>query len=313
MTMRTLLIILIATLAASALVARDVDMQVVSASESTAARLRAQVEPAFDHVEAMTGIRDEQGLTLVIAGGSRSFGEIARGDGVGMNAESVLGYAQPAVRRIVLNLGGIGERQLDPVGVLRHEIAHLVLGSAIAVERPLWFEEGVAQYVESVALNELREAAGANPFIDFESFADLNGALREEARAGAAYREARETVRLMVNRYGDGAFFRFMAALQDGEAGFDEAFAEEFGHDVQEFEAAWLEDRQRRAGSRWAGFMGGAFWWVLLGLTGALLPLIWMLLRVRGRSQLRKWEQQEGMEFEDPEWAYHDDGEGWRG
>ena len=181
-------LVILVLLFASALHARDVDVQNVVAAESDVARLQAQVEPAFSHVKSKTGIDDQLDLQLVVVGGSRSFAELAARDGVGMNAESVLGYAMPGRRRIVLNLSGIRERQLEPIGVLRHEIAHLVMGSALRTVRPLWFEEGVAQYVESVVLNELRESAGMNPWVDFEDLADLNQALREEARACEVHR-----------------------------------------------------------------------------------------------------------------------------
>ena len=181
-------LILLILVFASALHARNVDVQNVVAAESDVARLQSQVEPAFSHVKSKTGIDDQLDLQLVVVGGSRSFAELAARDGVGMHAESVLGYAMPGRRRIVLNLSGIRDRQLEPIGVLRHEIAHLVMGSALRVERPLWFEEGVAQYVESVALNELREAAGLNPWVDFDDLNDLNAALREVLRQSRATR-----------------------------------------------------------------------------------------------------------------------------
>lgn len=310
--MRTLLLILVAVFA-GALAARNVDVQVVAAGESTAAKLRAQVEPAFLHVEKKTGLVDDYDLTLVVVGGPRSFADLARRDGVTMNAESVLGYAQPGQRRIVLNLSGIRERQLDPIGVLRHEIAHLVLGSALRVQRPLWFEEGVAQYVESVAINELIEAASANPLVNFADLDDLSRGLREEARSGPAYSETRETIRLMVDRYGQHDFSRFMGALERGDGPFEKAFEDTFDESVESFEKAWLKDREARAGSRWAGFLGGAFWWLLLGITGAMLPLFWLLRRGRGKSQIEKWEEQEEYYPSDPSWAYHDDDDdAWR-
>lgn len=300
-------LILLLLVFASVLSAREVDVQNIVASESDVARLQSQVDPAFSHVKSKTGIDDQLDLQLVIVGGSRSFAELAARDGVSMNAESVLGYAQPGRRRIVLNLAGIRDKQLEPIGVLRHEIAHLVMGSALRVERPLWFEEGVAQYVESVAINELREAAGMNPWVDFDDLADLNQALREEARVGAAYIEAREVIRLIVERYGEDKFFKLLSKLEDGEGPFDKAFKEVTGDDMATFEAAWLDDRADRAGDRYAGFLGRNFWWILLGLTGLILPLAFVLMRMRSKTQVEQWEETEKYFPSDPEWSYTDD------
>ncbi|MCB9932273.1 MAG: hypothetical protein H6841_02505 [Planctomycetes bacterium] len=299
--------LLILFLLAPALFARDVTVLGVATEESTLARLQAQVEPAFVHVEQKTGLADDGPLRLVVVGGASSFGELAARDGVGMHAESVLGYAIPAERRIVLNLSGIRDRQLEPIGVLRHEIAHLVMGSSLRLARPLWFEEGVAQYVESMALNELIEAQGANPWIEFSSLADLDQALREEARSGAAYGEAREVIRLIVSRHGEQKFFKFLQLLERGEGPFETAFEQATGEGMAAFEAAWLEDREARAGRRVAGFFGSNLWWILLGLTALLIPLAFVLIRMRGKSQLDHWEETERLYPGDPSWSYSDD------
>jgi hypothetical protein len=207
----------------------------------------------------------------------------------------------------VLNLSGIRERQLEPIGVLRHEIAHLVMGSTLRVERPLWFEEGVAQYVESVAINELIEAQGTTPFDEYPDFADLDFALRQEGRSGAAYSEAREVIRLIVSKYGEKAFFRLLEALERGEGPFDAAFAKSTGEDIATFEAAWLEDRDSRRGARFASYFGTTFWFTLLGLTALLIPLALLLRRRRARSLVNHWEETEKLYPSDPSWSYAED------
>jgi hypothetical protein len=309
---RTLLLGLL-LLFTCALSARSVDVSGVGVDDGTLARLSEQVEPAFSHVHSKTGLADDDDLRLVVVGGAKSFAEYASRDGVGMHAESVLGYAIPGQRRIVLNLSGIRDRQLEPIGVLRHEIAHLVMGSALRVQRPLWFEEGVAQYVESVTLNELIEAQGATPFDDYPDLADLDAALRQEGRSGAAYSEAREVIRLIVTRYGEPAFFRLLKLMERGEGPFDAAFEQATGEGMATFEAAWLEDRSSRAGSRFAGFFGRTFWFTLLGMTALLIPLVLILRRRRGKSLVAHWEETEKLYPSDPSWSYADEPEDYSG
>lgn len=300
-------IVLFCLLLSAPLIAREIDVQPVSANAAAVARLTAQIEPAFSHVETKTGLSDDLGLTLVIVSGARNFADVAARDGVGMNAEGVLGYAMPGRRRVVLNLSGIHDRKLEPIGVLRHEIAHLVMGSSVRVAHPLWFEEGVAQYVESVALNELIENASAMPFGEFKNLEDIEGALRDEARAGAAYSEVREIIRLIADTYGEKAFKKLMRLLEKGEGPFEKAFENATGKSLTEFESVWLEDQSQRGSERTAGFFGRNFWWILLGLTALILPLALVLRRMRGKSQIEHWEDAEKHYPTDPSWSYHDD------
>ncbi len=303
--MRFFLVALVLAVCA-ALPAREISVSSEGANQATVARLQSQIEPAFDSIHGKTGVADDAPVSLHVVGGADAFARIARADGVGMNAESVLGYAMPSRRRVVLNLSGITERGLDPIGVLRHELAHLVMGSQLRVVRPLWFEEGVAQYIEGVALNELREAAGSPSLATFGSLEDLSNALREETRSGPAYAESREVIRLIVARHGEQEFIALMNALERGDGPFEAAFETSTGETLQAFEAAWLEDQEGRAGSRFARFFGGMFWWVVLGLTGLLLPLVWLLRKRRGKSQVDMWEEQEKHFPSDPSWAYAD-------
>lgn len=303
--MRAALLILLVALC-TALPAREVRVTGEGAGQATLAKLQSQIEPGFDAIYNKTGIADDDAVHLHVISGSEAFARAAQADGVSMNAESVLGYAMPARRRIVLNLSGITERGLEPVGVLRHELAHLVMGSQLRVERPLWFEEGIAQYVEGVALNELRE--GGSPTLGtFSNLADLEVALRDDNRAGAAYMESREVIRLIVARHSEQEFFALMKRLERGEGPFEHAFEQATGENLQAFEGAWIEDQNDRAGSRLARFVGGMFWWFVLGIGALAVPLIWLLRKKRGQSQVERWEEQEKYFPSDPEWSYADE------
>jgi hypothetical protein len=303
--MRWALCLLLGLFCAS-LPARDVRVTHHGASQATLAQLQSEIEPAFDHIYDMTGVADDDAVNLHVIAGAGTFESTARADGVGMNAESVLGYAQPGQRRIVLNMSAIAERGLSPIGVLRHELAHLVMGSQLRVQRPLWFEEGVAQYVESVALNELREAASPT-MASFSSLEDLSAGLRQEGRSGAAYMECREVIRLIVKRQGEKSFKSLMDALEAGNGPFEAAFETHCNEPLAAFETAWLEDQNARAGSRLARFFGATFWWTVFGLTALIIPFAWWLRRRRGKSQVEQWEETEKHFPSDPSWSYSDD------
>ncbi len=289
---------------ACALDAREIRVTGEGAGQATLARLQSQIEPAFEHVANLTGIEDNAPVHLHAIAAASVFESTARDEGVALSAESVLGYAVPSQRRIVLNLSATTRRGLDPVGVLRHEIAHLVMGSQLQVARPLWFEEGVAQYIESVALNELIESS-APAFATFDSLHDLSQGLRQDARSGAAYAESREAVRLINRRHGEDALHDLMRGLQRGPGPFEQAFEAATGENLAAFEAAWLEDQDSRAGSRLARWLGASMWWVL-GLPAVIIPLVWLLRRRRARSQVEMWEEQDKLYPPDPSWSYAD-------
>jgi hypothetical protein len=305
---RTLVLCLLACALAVPLAAREVRVESLGASTASVARLQAQIEPAFRHIETRTGLRDTEDVHLVVAGTSRQFERLAATHGVAQFGENVLGYAIPSRRQVVINLSTIQERQLEPIAVLRHELAHLAMGSLLRVDRPLWFEEGVCQYVESMALNELREAAGSQAlFVSFDSLDDLSLALREPARAGGAYLESREVLRLLVQRHGEDRFLHLMRLLREGESPFEQAFAAATGETLEAFEAAWHEDYAARSSRRWSLFLGPYWIMIVFAITGLGVIGALALRRSRGRSQLEVWEEEEELYPSDPSWSYTED------
>lgn len=299
----TILIIVFAT----CLSAREVDIQSVAALDADVARMREHVGLAFDKIEKMTGLADNGDLTLVLVGGARSFKETAKRDGLTMAAESVLGYAIPSKRRVVLNLSGVKDRQMDPIGVLRHELCHLVLGSSLRTSRPLWFEEGVCQYIESVTHNDLRESASASPVDpNFETLEQVSEGLRVSAHAGPAYTEVRHIIRYLVKRHGEAEFKSFLQELVDGKK-FETAFAESFGEDLPAFEAKWLEARKEWATGGLLGWLGLNFMMTSLMIGAFLLVIAVLVLKRRRRALLAAMEQQGRDHPDDPSWAYSDD------
>jgi hypothetical protein len=303
-----MMLLVLPFLVAAPLTARSVEVTNLGASHGAVARLETQIEPAFRHIERKTGLRDVEDLHLIVVGTSREWQDIAAQHGVSQFGENVLGYAIPSRRKVVINNSGILERQLEPIAVLRHELAHLAMGSLLRVQLPLWFEEGVCQYIESMALNELRESAGsAAVFTTFDSLDDLSEGLRDPARAGAAYIESREILRLLVQRYGEDRFLRLMRLLREGQGPFGRAFYDATGETLEGFEEAWLADYRSRRGSRVAMFIGGYWMMIVFAITGIGLVGAIFLRRARGRSLIDKWEEEEKYFPSDPEWSYNDD------
>ncbi len=289
-----------------ALSAVEVQLQARDVDPAIASKLENQIGPALRIIDDKTGLTldPSERLTVVLHNTAKTFAANATRDRVGMHAESVLGYALARERRVVLNLSAIRERGLAPVGVLRHELAHIVIGVNIQVERPLWFEEGLAQWVEGVALNFLKESQSTQIPPTFDDLADLNAGLRDEGRVGFAYLEARRVLSLMEEFYGVQRIQKFLRALADGDE-FNAAFAQTFQQTVEGFEDRWLKRQSSaRAGNITAWV--GANWWWLLFVAAAFVGLValWRRQRKVADEMLKMAES----EYEDPsDWAYHRD------
>lgn len=299
--------LLIFLLLAAPLCAREVSVVAMDVSHSRKLRIENAVDEAFAHVTARTGLQDEGRLELTLCGDAGRFGQIAAADGVSMSAENVLGYALPASRRIVLNLAAIDERRLSERGVLRHEVAHLVLESSLQSKRPLWFEEGVAQWVESVALDALIEAAAAQLPPEFASFEDLSLGLRDPRDAGAAYKQARNVVEFIVRRHGEDKLRDLLQRLRPPGVGFSAAFREACGEELSAFEQAALGELARKRQNALILFLGANWWWMLFSVAGLLALILWLKRRRRGQDTLERWEEQEKLYPSDPQWSYADD------
>lgn len=291
------------------LAARQVDFVNMGVAEYRAARIQSQIEPAFEHVQAKTGLADDREIFLTIVASAARFSEIAANDGVSMDAESVMGYAVPARRRVVLNFSAMDERKLEPLGVLRHEIAHLVLGG-LAAQRPLWFEEGVANYVENVAMNALIEGTQV-PLVaaDFESLDDLSQGLRDQ-RSGEAYPESRRVIELLVKTWGKESLGKLLDQLALGVE-FAIAFETATGAKLAELESRWLQQRAEDSKGRFVLWLGANWGWLLFVPAGGLLIVGVYLRRKRGHKQVDDWEEQEELFPSDPAWSYTKPDEGY--
>lgn len=298
-------------LACAPLCARNIEIANNGVSETRVARLQTQVEGAFEHVALRTGLDDDGDIYLVPVSGSRRFAEIAANDGVAMDAESVMGYAVPSKRRVVLNFSAMDERGIEPLGVLRHEIAHLVMGRMLKAQRPLWFEEGLANYVENMALNALIEGGHVSlASVDYTGLDDLSAGLRD-ARVGDAYPQSRKVVQVIVSAWGEKALHALIDDLRDGRTQFPAAFKKATGAELPELESRWQKQREEESRGSFVAWLGLNWGWLLFAAGGVLLVFGVYIRKQRGKRQVETWEEQEKLFPSDPAWSYKQPDEGY--
>jgi len=210
------------------------------------------------------GRRTPPPFTLVLAPDSGSLARMTRGQTPGWGA----GVTFPEARTIILRAD-----LPDVPQTLRHELAHLVLRTAVRSRLPLWFDEGYAAWAsgeisraETLELN-LAVSAGRIP-----TFAELDGMLRGSAgTADLAYALAASAVSEIARRPPPGGLEPLLQRLQSGED-FDAALTASTGLNADRFEEVWQSALRRRyslltwlvAGGMWtliAFGLGGLAWY----------------------------------------------------
>lgn len=208
------------------------------------------------------GRRTPPPFTLVLAADSASLARMTRGGAPGWGA----GVTLPRARTIILRAD-----LPDVPQTLRHELAHLVLRTAVRSRLPLWFDEGYAAWgsgevgrAETLELN-LAVAAGRIP-----SFAALDGMLRGSAgTADLAYALAASAVAEIARREPQGGLERLLSRLERGE-GFEAALTAATGLAPDRFEAAW-QGALRRRYSLLTWLVAGGMWTIIAFSLGGLV------------------------------------------
>jgi peptidase MA superfamily protein len=213
------------------------------------------------------GLRTPGPLTLIVVRGTGGAERVLHAPVPAWGA----GFAVPGARTVVVRADAG-----DPVGILRHELAHLALHDAVRVRVPLWFDEGYAAVaagewdrLEALRLN-LTVARGTVP-----GFFELDRALRASASdAEAAYALAASAVVMLARRNPERSLAPLLAKLESGE-GFDAAVLATTGSPLGRFELEWQKDVRRRYGLLVWVMAGGL--WTLVAM--AVLAAVWLRRR----------------------------------
>jgi hypothetical protein len=202
------------------------------------------------------------------------------------------GVAYPSVHLILLALKAPDSWEAPDLSeVLRHELSHLALASALGDHSvPLWFNEGVAIH-ESGELYLKRWSTLWNASLSRRLIAlsELDRAFPiDRVEVGVAYAESADVVRFLM-RDADRARFGSLVERVRGGVAFDRALEDAYGTDVRTLEFEWREEVGRRFGLIPA-LTGGGVLWVLIA---ALSVAAWLKRGQRARAKLAQWAREE--------------------
>jgi hypothetical protein len=200
----------------------------------------------------------------------------------------VAGVAHSPSGEIAIALHAPDGSPTDLEGLLRHEMAHVVLYRATGGARlPRWFKEGVAEsFTEEISLMRAQTLASAVFGPGVPALDGLEAALTEPdgQQAAVAYAASRDLITYLRYRDGVGAEFRqVLSELRRGQP-MGVAFTRAYGVGLEELVAEWR-----------AGLPGRFVWYPLVAsgglpffLVGPLVAWAW----IRRRRVLRaSWER----------------------
>lgn len=202
-----------------------------------------------------------------------------------------LGVISVAIRR--------GSHISDPVQTLRHELAHIALGTALGDRAPHWLHEGFAyQHSMEWSWDRTETLAGMAWFGGIVPLDQLDRTFpQEEMPAHRAYAQSYDFVGFLTRRgrWDDTAddgdrwpFRRFLTMIGHG-ATLDAAAMKAFGKPLTELFDEWRTDLSKRYLLAPIGLIGLAIW----VLCAILLALAWLRKRRLNRRRIGEWERED--------------------
>jgi hypothetical protein len=158
--------------------------------------------------------------------------------------------AFPAERTIIMQGRGAGSDAGDPLVVLRHELAHLVLDEALGDRVPRWFHEGYASVAagewgrQEVLATSVALLLRGMPSLDSLDESFRGGARRADAAYALAHRAVAELASIDRER-GLTLLFEYWRQTNN----LDLAIRRAFGMTQAQFEERWRSRTRRQYGA----------------------------------------------------------------
>lgn len=106
--------------------------------------------------------------------------------------------------------------------ILPHEMSHIIFREFVGFDNyavPLWLDEGVASYQESMkrqyAAHVVKEAIKQGTFIEFDRLSSVNPRSLGTKQVGIFYAESLTIIDFLIKEYGSDSFVTFCQNLRD--------------------------------------------------------------------------------------------------
>lgn len=195
------------------------------------------LEEAYQKVGSDLGFYPEDSITAVLYT-AEQFRDVTR-------APSWSGAIYDG--KIRIPVGGVRERTDLLEKVIFHEYSHAVIHKMGGGKVPTWLNEGIAQYEEGPAREEIfRHLASAQNMVPLNYLEGSFMGLTQE-QAVIAYAEGLSAVKYIMDEYGMGMLGRLINSYKEGK-GSEAAIRDTFQMTYREFQDSWIRNLKRRYG-----------------------------------------------------------------
>ncbi len=147
---------------------------------------------------------------------------------------------------VVFSDTAVVARDERPADVMRHEIAHIVIGQAVKgpfSRLPAWLDEGTAVYAQSEPLSSeldaLNEAIKKDQVLSLQGMSSASIG-QSSVNVSLFYGQSWSVVSFLVETYGTDKFASLFATFKAGST-VDKALEQVYGFDLNGLENAWRE------------------------------------------------------------------------
>jgi len=202
------------------------------------------------------------------------------------------GVADPTQSLIVVKSPSVSKNIERFPKLIRHELVHILMGQTLDYPQtiPRWFTEGIAIYFsgdeEFTGGEAISKALLTDSIIPLD---EIDNVLKfQSAKARLAYEESYSFTMFLEKQLGDGTLVKLVRELRTGKS-FEQAFSDLFRVDLFDIELQWydfIEDKYR-----WRFLLDfETFLWIFILF---LFILGFVMIRLRNRRILKRWEQEE--------------------
>lgn len=265
--------------------------------ESDARRLHAGAEDALERIRGdLIDLQVPQRIRVQLVRDSSSLPGIAP---AGRGAPPwAIGVAYPDIGVVSVAMRR-GSTITDPVQTLRHELAHIALGTALGPRAPHWLHEGFAyQHSMEWSWERTETLAGMAWFGGIVPLDQLDNTFpQEEMPAHRAYAQSYDFVGFLSRRGrwedpaddGDRWPFRRFLTLVGNGADLDAAAKKAYGKPLHELFEEWKSDLSQRYLLAPIGLFGLALW----VLCAVLLALAYLRKKRQNKRRLGEWDRED--------------------
>lgn len=206
------------------------------ASEDDVRSLLSAGRETLERMGALLGTTVDYPVKVFLYDSARDMEPVVLARQVSPNEASV------TLGEVVVSDTAVVARDFSPLDILRHELTHVVMRSAMRGPfqgLPAWLEEGIAVYGQTRPMPDM-EAALEAAIRNDRAFTvrTISSASAGSSNVSLFYGQSYSVVRFLIEEYGEEKLRALLAAFREGSQT-DEALMEVYGFNQDGLENAW--------------------------------------------------------------------------